>query len=110
MNSKYMIGDPISEAVEKGLRRIRFRRQVLFCLFAGWLPLMAIASCVLSSEDAMKYLALIYMGAFLIAGLAAGFSICPRCKHLFFISWWSNAFAKRCMNCGLPLSGVPSDD
>lgn len=105
-----MIGDPIPEAVQKGLRRICFLRRVVFCLFLAWLPLMAIASLTLPSADAMAYLALGSMGVLSIPALACYLSTCPRCRHLFFFYWRSNAFASRCMNCGVPLSGEPSEE
>jgi ribosomal protein S27AE len=27
---------------------------------------------------------------------------CPRCGNRFFMGWYKNPFAKRCLHCGLP--------
>jgi hypothetical protein len=109
VNGKYINGDAISAAVEEGLRRIRLRRRIAFGMLAGWLPFMAVASLMLRSEHILRYFALTYMGLVALTGIACGYSSCPRCTHLFFVSWWSNVFARRCMHCGVPLSGIPSD-
>jgi hypothetical protein len=94
-----------TNAIESGLRRIRVRRWASYGLFAGWLPFGITVSKLTSSENIEMTAALIYMIAIVISGAVVGFSVCPRCKKYFFMSSYTNTFSRRCMNCGLSISG-----
>ncbi len=94
-----------TSSIEQGLRRIRIRRWLSWGLFAGWLPFGISVSKLTTSSAVETTAALIYMVVILIAGATVGFSTCPRCKQYFFMGTYTNTFARRCMNCGLPLSG-----
>lgn len=92
--------------IDQSLRRIRIRRYVTFGLWAAYLPFIAALSSVVRSGKALTVVALIYLCLFMAATIVYGFSRCPRCRKLFFVSWrLSNPFSSRCLHCGLPVSG-----
>jgi urea transporter len=48
-------------------------------------------------------IALPIVGIIVVAHLRRMFWACPRCGRAFHVTWWfGNAFARRCVHCGLP--------
>ena len=91
--------------IGQGLRRIRIRRYVALGLLVAFLPFVLALSSIVRSGTAMNVAVAIYLGLFVVALVMFGFSSCPRCHNLFFVSGLSNPFSSRCMHCGLPISG-----
>jgi len=76
-------------------------------LLLGFLPVMWLTSLVSNSGTASAIISACYAGLLLYSVVLSVFSSCPKCGNTFCMSSWSNPFAQRCMNCGLPLSGEP---
>jgi len=107
------MGDP---TVEQGLAAIRRRRAQMWAVFLGYLPVIGLTAIVIrrfsveqDTEQAMLFVALLWMALFAITIIRAGWVRCPRCGKLFHqrVLWgvvtWSNPFTRRCLNCQLPL-------
>ena len=53
--------------------------------------------------------ALFWMGMYAVTILQFGLSRCPRCGKLFYTRGiWSNAFARKCLHCKIPLREHPA--
>lgn len=103
MPGKYMYGDPIPPAVAEGLSRIRRRK--IFAL--GAMLCVPVTSAVSSaiSPDSFPYVALVTMGLMIVPVAYWSFSTCPRCKQLFYCSWYWSGLSSKCVNCDVPLDG-----
>jgi len=96
-----------NQNIDAGLRRIRARRRRVLVLLLGFLPVMWLTSFVFKSGNVSGVVTACYATLLLYSAVLSAFSNYPKCGNTFCMSSWSNPFAQRCMNCGLPLSGEP---
>jgi hypothetical protein len=55
------------------------------------------------SQTVIQFLVPVYVIGFFITSYRKNRFSCPRCGNLFFRGrFWANAFARKCMHCGLP--------
>lgn len=97
---------PSDEAISRGLTEIRRRRRTALALFLCYLPAVAIFGRLTHSTLWTAGFGLLWLGLFAVAIIRVGLARCPRCGGLFHRDRWllaSNAFARKCMRCDLPL-------
>ena len=99
--------------LEKGLEVIRSRRRGMIYVFVGFLPFMLVAGYVVqllsTSETPLIVAAIAYMLFLFAYAWRLAYTECPRCHGLYhWGNWWSNAWARKCLNCGLSLK-APHD-
>lgn len=102
-----MYGDPIPQAIADGLARIRRRKMFAFGAMLCAPLIFATASAI--SPELFPYVALVTLGLMIVPVAAWSFSTCPRCKQLFYCSWYWSGFSPKCVNCDVPLDGRNSD-
>ena len=88
-------------------RSYRRWRALLWGGFLGLVPAVVLvgvpASAALGTSVPFSVTAAIFMGCFAVAGLRLSFWRCPRCGKPFHRrDLYGNAFARKCLNCGLP--------
>src|SRR5947208_2908718 len=91
---------------KKGLLEIRRKRSWMWILFLSYLPAVYVFSLFTQAENAIVVFAASWMAVFIAAAIRAGFSCCPRCHKYFYMNmriFFANAWARRCLNCGLRL-------
>lgn len=103
MPGKYMDGDPIPPTIAEGLSRIRRRRIFALGTMLCSPVIFVVASTI--SPDLLPYVALVTMGLMIVPVAYWSFSTCPRCKQLFYCSWYWSGFSSKCVNCDVPLEG-----
>jgi hypothetical protein len=91
-------------------RRRRRAWWLALFLFPLWLVPGGMIQHVLAghgyrANSGLTFLAVVVppMACLLVAHLRLIFWPCPLCGRSFHVSWWyGNAFARRCVHCGLP--------
>jgi hypothetical protein len=99
---------PATETELPHLASIRARRRLVWILFWTYLPGTAIVGGVLgrllNSDRPFIVIAVVWIIAFMVSGSRVAGCRCPRCGLAFHQrGLWHNTFARRCLNCGLPL-------
>lgn len=107
MTGKYMYGDPISPAIVGGLVRIRQRKKFAIGTMLCAPLIFALASAI--SPKLFPCVALVTLGLMIVPVVAWSFSTCPRCKQLFYCSWYWSGLSPKCVNCDVPLDGRSSE-
>src|SRR6266550_8969240 len=84
----------------------RRRRRLFLIAWLGYLPGMGAIAILLErifhNEVIIMAVALCWMVFFAVSGSRLISFRCPNCRKRFFRSWYSNAFARKCMHCGWP--------
>ncbi len=82
-------------------RRRRWANGALVGFFAMWMIAFFFNTSIL--QPFALAIGMILMPVFLVNQMRLNFFRCPRCGHLFFITFLlANSFARRCVHCGLP--------
>ena len=101
-----------ADRISRGLQRLRRRRRQVILYLLGVMPvsavLIAIGWAVLGEEIVAHHwntwVVWLFLAIWVVLVLRHGFSVCPRCRKLFYVSLvWSNGFSKRCLHCGIEL-------
>ncbi|HRX83608.1 MAG TPA: hypothetical protein P5572_01165 [Phycisphaerae bacterium] len=98
------------ERLDAGLQLIRLRRfRYLIVVPLMLLGLFVVGSIALFYPALANTLMGVTVGAglvaFVVLGIHCAWSKCPRCSRRFFIrDGFGNAFASKCLNCGLKLN------
>ena len=78
---------------------VRRRQSAVFLAFLAFIPTMMLAD---SLGVPIKLSGFSYMALYLFLGWRMDRTECARCgKRVFRRGWYGNAFATKCMNCGL---------
>ena len=90
----------------------RRRRNLALLAFLGYVPCMLViallAQRLFHSFTPGFVVAFGWMIFTVVAGNRCLRFRCPRCGKWFFSKWWyHNAFARRCVHCGLPKYASP---
>ncbi len=91
--------DPKEYAAE--LKKIRFRRLLLWLVIGAYLPAMMVA---LDSPDYRKWATIVFVSWIVLLILAVGYAClarCPRCKELFHTHGPTFLPLRRCLHCAL---------
>ncbi len=84
-----------------GLKKIRFRRLLLWLVIGAYLPAMTIA---LESPDYRRWAATVFVSWILLLIFFVGYAClarCPRCKELFHTHGPTFLPLRRCLHCAL---------
>jgi len=95
-----------AEPLEYGreLRRLRWRRRLFWVALVLPLPASCAAGRWTASDSVSMAVFLILAGAWVLSGIVARFSRCPRCSKSFYTREGRMDFVTRgCLNCGLSL-------
>lgn len=94
-----------------------YRRRRNLALFAvlGYVPLVIVFAMaserLFHSTTPFFVVAIGWAIFFVVAGIRCETFRCPRCGKWFFAKWWyHNAFARRCVHCGLPKYATPESE
>ena len=88
--------------------KVRPAKRLAWGLFL-FMPIYALIAVATARALAISefWLIIPYMIGFFVAATRMAHTPCPRCDGPFFRGrWWSNAFATRCMNRGLPIDAT----
>jgi len=97
------------DSLRTGLAEIRRRRRFTWIVFWTYVPAMVILLKLLGSW-ALPWAAFAWMGLLALAGIRVTTSRCPRCANYYHWSpGWHNAWARKCLHCGLPLRPKEAD-
>lgn len=100
---------PVTQDEADGLRTIRRWRSREWAILVAILPALWIVTRLNAPELVFSIVATGLMLAFTICAVRTSLAKCPRCRKAFHSSGlWHNAWARKCLNCGLPLH--PPDD
>jgi hypothetical protein len=85
----------------------RRRRNWAVLAGAGYVPVVLLAVREAERSPQTVPLCIVVGGGWLafliVTGTRCEYFKCPRCGKPFFAKWWyHNAFARRCLHCGLP--------
>jgi hypothetical protein len=91
------------DSLRAGLEEIRRRRRLLWIVFWTYVPVMVLLFKLLGGW-VFPWAAFAWMGLLGVTGIRVSLSRCPRCGERFHWSLaWHNAWARKCLHCGLPL-------
>ncbi len=91
------------------LRRIRFRRRLLWGVFLSYLPAVWLATRLVGEQWAGFALTLLWLVAAGAAGVGVSLSRCPLCGELFHMEGLMTSWSGRCVHCGQGLRSGGSD-
>jgi len=92
---------PDPKEYAEGLKKVRFRRLLLWLVICAYLPAMIIA---LDSPDYRKWAATVFVGWIVLLILSVGYAClarCPRCRELFHTHGPTFLPLRRCLHCAL---------
>jgi hypothetical protein len=86
--------------------RYRFLRNLVLVAFVGAVPLVLLVGTIPGNSSWVEYVQGTALGAWFLGFVVAAVLLqtfrCPRCGKSFFQrALYHNAFAQKCMNCGL---------
>jgi hypothetical protein len=90
-------------------RQFRKWRLIFWCMWLGYIPAMIamvmLWSLVFPRRDD-SFAPFVFFGGWALLWLGAAHRAwgirCPRCGNRFFVKWYHNQFARRCLHCKLP--------
>jgi hypothetical protein len=92
-----------------GLAQIRRRRRLQWIMFWTYIPGAGLLLWFFGWQ-LFPWIPIIWLGAFLVTGLQASLSRCPRCgQHFAHTLTWHNAFTQECLHCGLRLRATEAE-
>lgn len=102
--------DNVDNHAAKLARIRRDRRRCYLLLFLT--PVAALLTEInadpgrVNIQAALTGIIIVGFGGAFVLGMKYTWSRCPRCGNLFFMKgiFMGNAFARKCMHCGLPLA------
>ena len=99
-------GDTLTAEQLNQLRTIRRRGWHMLAFFVSSAPVSLLSLKIFGESCVSLVIPAGMMFAWLFTMLNYGYSTCPRCGKLFFKRRaFRNAYARKCMNCGLRLWG-----
>jgi len=93
--------------IKAGLYRIRVLRAWAWGIWFGFFPSFFLLEFIQPPEWLLMTIGLFWFCSWFVMALISAFSRCPACHHLFFIKRKlpvGNPFARKCLNCGIPLN------
>jgi hypothetical protein len=87
------------------LARLRRLRRTTWTVWLAGVPLMWAILTISGSARLALALGTLWAASFVVLSLTVASFRCPRCRNLYHIRWGigGNAWARRCMHCGLEL-------
>jgi len=98
-----------NKQIKAGLRRIRVLRTWTWGIWFAFFPLFFLSEIFQTPGWLIIPIGLLWLCSWFVMALISTFSRCPACHHLFFIKGrflavTGNPFARKCLNCGIPLN------
>ncbi len=94
------------QRIHAGLRRIRLLRTGLGVIAMAFVPLVYLLYVLELPIKIFMSIGAGWVCLGVIIELIIGFSRCPSCRGYYHVRGMSgNIFARKCMNCGIPLKG-----
>ncbi len=92
------------QRINAGLKRLRFLRRSLGVIVITFVPVVYLLLIMDVPERIIMTIGITMVCLGVVIELVIGFSRCPACKNFFHVRGMSgNIFARKCMNCGIPL-------
>lgn len=92
------------ETLEKGLKKVRGRRWILWAVILVYIPGLYAAMSAGLTSSTLSYLFFAWVGLLCVAVAMATVVKCPRCNKPFHTSGPTFLPVRKCVHCGLAVS------
>lgn len=97
-----LMDSPFATTTWEEYRRWRKWSLILTLLFPPGVTALSVPLVLLLQSEIPAFaIAFAWGAAVFWVSLRPARHKCPRCGEMFFKSWYTNTFTKRCLNCGL---------